>query len=621
MTGPASRDPRTVIPTESAHGRTTEESAGERRKIRDSSVVHCRALLRNDGGPRRRALAAAVVVLGGLIAAVHGPAVRAGLFMDDHAHLRQLRECDWSLGGLTAACRLDLVGGTIDLWWLPPTTLRFFRPVAFGLMKLTYTLSGWNPAVMHVASLAWHFATCVLLMLFLGRLGVSRALATAVAGLFAIHPGHLATVQWIACQSELMVTTFLLAALLCFARYRGWPGFEGTTPAGIGWAVASAALFLLALGCRENAVMFPLVAATGEFLVRRRRRALALYAVFGVLLLVYLAGRTVLLGGAAVPQRPYVMPPGDPDFARFVCDKALYYLLGEYLFVPCVPVGGLPFFEARPLFFYGLAALVVVGVLIVCLRWGRGLPGLIGPAWLIGFMLPVLPVFASPHHLYLPGIGWAVTMMLALQALGSSQRLAASGLIARLRQPALWTCILLLGVFFSSATLFFGQAFQAGIGVENCLAEEIATAPSGIQDGDVLYVANLPVIGHYARLAVEERTGRHNLRLIPLTWSPRLLGPATPLALDWLDDRTLELRVAGDRYFGGVLGRLVREATGGDIPAEVDRTADLGFRVRVLARDAEGISALRFEFSRPPLPPGVHLFWTSRARWAYEVRP
>lgn len=580
---------------------------------------------------RRRAcleLIGAVLLLGGLIALLHGPAVRAGLFMDDHAHFRQLRECDWSLAGLTAACRLELVGGTIELWWLPPTTLRFFRPVAFGLMKLTYTLTGWSPAALHVASLAWHLATCVLLMLLLWRLGAARWLAWAVAALFAIHPAHLATVQWIACQSELMVTAFLLAALLCFARFRGWPGFVPdaaplAAKAGIGWAVASVAFFLLALGCRENAVMFPLVVATGEIVVRRRRavrRGGTLYAVFGVLLLVYFAVRASLLGGAALPQRPYVMPPGDPDFARFVFDKGLYYLLGEYLLIPCVPIGGLPFFEARPLMFYGLAAFVVLIVLLVCLRWGKGLPGLMGPAWLLGFMLPVLPVFASPHHLYLPGIGWAVTMMLALRGVGARSPTMA-GVVARLRRPAMWTCVLALGALFGAATFCFGLAFQAGHGVEDCLAEEIAAAPSGLQDGDVLYAANLPVLGHYARLAVEERTGRRNLRLIPLTWSTRLLGPATPTALTWIDDHTIEVRVAGDRYFGGVLGLLVREATGHEIPAEVDRTRDLGFRVRVLERDAAGISALRFEFQRPPVHPGIHLFWASRTRWAYEAKP
>ncbi len=579
-------------------------------------------------GPRRGRLASAgaVVLLGVLIALLHGPSVGSGLFMDDRAHFRQLRECDWSLAGLTAACRLELVGGVVELWWLPETTLRFFRPVAFGLMKLTYALSGWSPAAMHVASLLWHLATCVLLMALLRRLGASRWLAWAVAALFAIHPAHVATVQWIACQTELMVTTFLLAATLCFGRFRGWPGFTDSdvprsAASGFGWAAASAVFFVLALGCRENAAVFPLVLVVAEPLVRgRRRAALALYAVLGALLVAYLGVRAAMLGGAALPQRPYVMPPGDPDFGRFVFDKLLYYLLGEYLLVPCVPIGGLPFFQARPLTFYGLAALVVLALVIICLRWGRDLPRVIGPAWLLAFMLPVLPVFASPHHLYLPGVGWAVTIMLALRALGTCSGPAVS-LVARLRRPAMWACILVLGALFGVMTFYFGVAFETGQEVEDCLAAELAATRSGLQDGDMLYVANLPVLGHYARLAVEERTGRRNLRLLPLTWSPRLLGPATPTELTWVNDCTIDVRVAGDRYFGGVLGLLVCEATTQGIPAEVDRMDDLGFRVRVLERDNEGIAALRFEFQRPPSRPGIHLFWASRSRWAYEVRP
>jgi len=65
----------------------------------------------------------------------------------------------------------------------------------------------------------------------------------------------------------------------------------------------------------------------------------------------------------------------------------------------------------------------------------------------------------------------------------------------------MWTCTIALGLLFGTATFYFSQTFRTGVGVEDCLAEEIAAAPSGLQDGDVLYVANLPAIGHYARLA------------------------------------------------------------------------------------------------------------------------
>ena len=154
--------------------------------------------------------------------------------------------------------------------------------------------------------------------------------------------------------------------------------------------------------------------------------------------------------------------------------------------------------------------------------------------------------------------------------------------------------------------------------VEHCLADEIVATSGGLADGDVLYTANLPVIGHYVRLAVEERTGRRGLRVVPLTWAPRLLGPATPTELIRVDDHTLELRVTGDRYFAGPLDQLIREATGAGLPNEVDRTADLGFRVHVRERDAAGVSHLEFRFVRPLRE--LHLYWGSRARWANPVR-
>lgn len=399
--------------------------------------------------------------------------------MDDHAHFRQLRECDWSLSGLTDACRLELVGGVVELWWLPECTLRFFRPVALGLMKLTYTLTGWSPAAMHVASLLWHLSACTLLMVLLRRMGGSALLAWAVAGLFAIHPGHVATVQWIACQTELMVTTLLLAATFCFARFRGWPGFQGpderqVAGSGRAWAAASIVLFALALGCRENAVMFPLVMAAVEPLVwrRRTRATLTLYAAFGLLLVAYLALRWNVLDGAALPPPPYVTNPVEPGFLRHVFDKGWYYLLGEFLLIPCIPIAGLPYFQARPVLFYGLAGGVGLILLGVCLRFLRRPPGLIGPAWLLGFMAPALPVFASPHHLYLPAVGWAVTMMLLLRGLGTSGA-------TWVRHAAMWGIIVVLGVVFTTGTLLFGLAFETGKRVEDCLVEEIAAAPAG----------------------------------------------------------------------------------------------------------------------------------------------
>lgn len=566
------------------------------------------------------------LALAAVIYAVHGESLEFQLFMDDYAHFRQLQECDWSFVDLTQACRLELIGSTAQLWWLPDCTLRFFRPVAFGLMKLTYAVSGWSPTVMHAASLVWHLVASGLLLALLRRCGASLWLAWAVAALFAIHPGHVATVQWIACQTELMVTVFLLGATLCFGRFRGWPGFAGAdgppTGPGVGWAVGSAVLFAAALGCRENAVMFPFIVAACEPVARRTRRraALWLYAVFGLLIVAYTVVRWQTLGGAALPPRPYVMPANDPGFVRYIFDKTCYYLLGEFLMVPCVPLVGVAYLRVHPLVFYGATAGAGLFLVGVATRFFRRPPGLLGPAWLVGFLLPVLPVFEAPHHLYLPGVGWAVALMLVLRGLGAAAPTAARW-VRYGRSAAMWTVVLAIAGLFLRAATWAGMALRAANDVERTLCEELAATPHGLQDGDTLYVANLPLIGHYARLGVEAQTGRRGLRVIPLTWSPRILGLATPAELTWVADQTVVVRVAGDRYFAGAFGRIVAEFTGAPVPNEVDCRATCGFRVTVLERDAEGIKALRFDFDRPPYEGGRHLFWSSRARLACEVFP
>jgi len=578
--------------------------------------------------PHRRWIAWAVLGLAALITLLHGRAVNYGLFMDDYAHYRQLRECGWSLGELADACRLELVGGVIDIWWLPECTLRFFRPVSFGLMKLTYTLSDWSPVAAHVVSLCWHLAACTLLMLLLRRLGARRGLSFGVAALFALHPGHVATVQWIASQTELIVTTLLLASLLCYAEFRGWPNGDGVSVersprARWTWGVAGVTLFAFALGCRENAIMLPFVVLTAEPLVRRqwRRPALFMYAILGITAGVYLGVRSYYLGGAALPPRPYIIPPTDPDFFRFALDKACYYMMGEFLLVPAVPLGGLAYLRDHPLLFYGSASLLILTIAMLFWTNRRRVAGWLGPACLLGFMAPVLPAFESPHHLYLPGVGWAILAMLLVEKIaGVSHEVPARSV--RWREPLSGAIVITSGLVFGVTTHFFGLSLDTAQAVEDRVVEEIATAPRPVEDGDTLYIANLPMIAHYTQLAVEERTGKRDLRVVALTWSPRLLGMTAPCELTQVDERTIDVRVAENSYFSGPSGLLVEQSAGKPL-AEVlaGPLTHEHFSVEVLEMNADGVSALHFAFERPICQTGMHLFWGSQSRWAYQVPP
>lgn len=569
--------------------------------------------------------AAALAGLIGLILLCHAGSLHYGLFMDDHVHFQQLQDCDWSFAGLTDACRLEIVGGIVDVWFLPDCTLRFFRPLAFGLMKLTYTLAGWDPLGMHVASLAWHALVCVLLMLLLRQLGAGALLAWGVAALFAVHPGHVATVQWLACQTELMGTAFVLGAALSYLRFRGWSN-EGEDNRPVWrrllWAIACLLLFLAALGCRENTIMLPAVLIGVECLLWRRRwrEAIGLYVAFAILGVAYLIVRWHALGPGAVPPKPYVIGIADAGFIRHALDKACYYLLGEFLLVPCVPFAGLAYLRERPLVLYGLTLLVVA--VIVLVYWGcrRKRPGLLGPAWLVGFMAPVLPVFAAPHHLYLPGIGWAITTMLILKRIG--------GVATRVnwrRQTAMWTCLVLLGTALGAVSLSFSQAFDAAQRVEDLVVDEVAASAPRLHDGDTLYFVNLPIIAYCAGPAVERATGLRDLEVRPLTWAPRVLGLVgsdVGVEITWRDARTFEVHLVGDRYFAGPMGSIVRAAgTHSTVTQTPASRAEHGFQVEALQSDGIEISALRFTFDRPIADAHLHLYWGSRRLWAFELEP
>jgi len=565
---------------------------------------------------------AAGVGLALVVFGLHGRSVDYGLFLDDYAHYRQLKEADWSLAELTAACRLELVGGVIDYWWLPECTLRFFRPLAFGLMKLTYILGDWQPTWMHWASLFWHALVACLLMALVRRLGAPLLVAWLTAGLFTIHPAHVATVQWIAAQSELMVTTFLLCATLAVARFRGWSlGEERRSAGGPLAAVAAIVAFVAALGCRENAIMFPALVLTGDVLFRakRTRGALAFYVGLGVICVGYLALRSSLLGGMALPPRPYVTPPTDPGFVRYIIDKAGYYLLGEFILAPCVPIGGMPYLRAHAGWFYLLVALVVAGIALVVRFDVRRRIVLFGAAWLVLFMGPLLPAFESPHHLYLPGVGWAlIAWRLWAVVAGYREGLGRPGALR-----VAWSRVCVAGALalFGTTTFFLGMSMSVGGKIEDALIHEVATSGE-IRDGDTLYFVNLPILGHYVKLAVEDELGVRDLNVIALTWSPRLFGVTNPSERIQIDPRTIEVRVRGNAYFSGPAGLLVEQARALAQPLGAGFTLERkGVRIEALEEGEGGVLAFRFRLPEPLSAPHVHFFWGSSSSWAMRIPP
>jgi len=577
------------------------------------------------------------VVLAGFVAAGHAWSLGAGLFLDDHAHQAQLRAGGWSHADVVRAARLGIVGEVMGLWTGRWASLSFYRPVAFWTLKLEYVLAGWHPVPMHLFSLAWHWF-CAFLVGQLAYACFGRWFWAAVAAvIFAVHPAHVATVYWIACQTELMVAAYVLLACLAYARYTRWPrpifapsGSERPAPGADeprhwGWLLVAGGCFALALGCRENALAFPAVMFVADVaLLRKRWRGrIAAYVWLAAIGAGYLMLRTVSLEGLSLPGKPYLIPPNDPAFARFVLDKFIYSMLGLFVYVPVLPIGGLVYLRDHAAAFYGtFAAVSVAGIgLAVAFRRQRGL--LLPAAWIVLFLLPLLAVFASPHHLYLPSVGAVLILGAALAKLAGA--FATPRRARAVRTLAAGAVVGVHAVGLPLLCWMFGWVYRAGTSVEDVVIAEVLSDPRPLKQGDHLFFINLPLLAYYIIPAIEAETGLADLAGTVLTFSPSLMRMEARCAIEQTGPRTLTVRVEHDRYLRGSGGRVLLEAMG--LPTELRtgmtiraRSDDEELRrVDILEADADGVRALAFTFRRPLSDPSYHFYLGSRYRFAYPI--
>jgi len=559
------------------------------------------------------------------VVVVHGRSISVGLLLDDFNHRAELRDGDFSFRSLVEASHLGNPRRRVQMWWQEEADLTFFRPFSFFLMRVGYVSGGWRPSVMHGLSLLWTVAVAAVVMHLAADIGLGRGWAFLAGLLFALHPANTLTTWWIACQNEQMVTFFVLIALACYARWSGWRWrVDGEPPprAGAGYLVAAIAAWIAALGCRENAVMWLPLVVLGDWILRpeRTRGRRRIYVLLGAMLASYLAVRHATLGPLEMPGRPYALPPEDPDFLRFVIDKFVYCILGLAAFVPIIGFGGMQYLQENPALFYGSFA-AVAGVWTAAILWLR--PGRVVALWLLVAtvpLLPVLPVFASAHHLYLASAGIVLAAVTLLRALW--KRLATP----HTRCGRRWRAVLTVAIIVNLAG-FAGIAILTGIGLagfhagSQLPAEEVDHLAGPLRPGDRLFFINLPPIGFNCMPAIEEKRQVAPLTGYVLTFGSSLLRMNEEAYLERTGPRSLRVWQEGEGYFSGLIGHAMMQAVGRERPFPVGtRFANEDFEVEVVRADTRGVQELLFTFRRPLDDPGYHFFFSSPVFSAYPLR-
>lgn len=133
--------------------------------------------------------------------------------------------------------------------------VNYFRPLVVALFVLEVRTFDVAAGPMHLVSLAIHVANTVLVGLFAHSIFSKRQVKGSflLSGvsmlLYGLHPALVEPVVWISCQFELLVTFFVLLALLINSLVQ---------PTAVR-AILVAAMFFLAACAKESAISLPLL--------------------------------------------------------------------------------------------------------------------------------------------------------------------------------------------------------------------------------------------------------------------------------------------------------------------------------------------------------------------------
>lgn len=307
-----------------------------------------------------------------------------------------------------------------------------------------------SPVVFHVSSILWHCAAGILLMLFMARVGASKALAVIIPAIFVLHPLQTEAVAYISGRADSMSAAFMFAGLY----FATWRESRRRFYAG---AALTILCFVAALLSKESAFIFPALLALYIFLlanqqeamirgIRRATRYLPLVASLVVLGVYALLRMTVLNFGSDST------PPASGFGQRIIETFQAFALYLKLFFVPTHlhmerTLSGVPVYVA------GIGAalfLALLGLLVFALRRGERRAAF-GLAWFLVTWLPISGVFPlnapmAEHWMYVPMVGffWGFGELI-VPRLGSGRVLASRPAIrVAAAVVALWALSLLM---------------------------------------------------------------------------------------------------------------------------------------------------------------------------------
>ena len=241
-----------------------------------------------------------------------------------------------------------------------------YAPVNELSYMTLHTFFGYDALVFHLLSLLWHTANAVCVYVFIrllleaiGGMSGRKVLATSwlTAILFAVNPVTVEPVSWVSASKILNYSFFYLLCLTAYMRYI-------KTPA-TGRYILVLLLFILAFGCKEQAVVIPLTLLLIDYVTSRRGKWTFFFVekIPFFLLSAFFSVLTVISQGHSAIMPEYGLGYRIIFGAFALCEYAFKSLLPVNLCYvypfPCQPG------EAMPLFIYAYPLFVAIAAYVL----------------------------------------------------------------------------------------------------------------------------------------------------------------------------------------------------------------------------------------------------------------
>lgn len=535
-----------------------------------------------------------------------------GFQADEFFFLNALREDPLPFSRWLGLWSIEEVSAFSGIWWFEGADMGvFWRPVPSLIFEGSIRLLGERALPLHLLSVVIHGLVAGALFLLVRRLS-GRLLVALLAGLcFLACEDHSMTVGWIATQTDLICSLFIMVAL---AAHAAW-----LQKRKLWLLVISLAALAAALLSKESAAVVPLLLVLMTLLMPRGRdeelfgtTAVSLRArllgfvrdwLSWIPALVFLAMYLLafkLLGFGGLSSGLYIDPLTDPG--RFVARLASHVPVMWLAALSPVPPS-LAMFMPGTIPFLATAGVLLFAVFAAGLWWmRRSALAVWAMAVFLLALIPQMGAGASERALYLPAIGSSILVALLIIQIGPVARRVSPGAP---RAPVFTRAVgwaMVVVVMVSGALLSAVYPFMYMPSFEH-LRENVVTAVPHIEERqpDHVLLLNAPgffyvfyppsIIDFYGGCEADVRVLSALNGIVSVTRS---------------DDRSFVISTDRSGWLTNVFAEMLRPPGIPEIGTSYEKGL-LTATVLEMTSSGRDVAAVRFELDRPLADPGLLL--------------